>query len=97
MYTQSLPPNHHDWSNSRRPAPDLLDDDYPVTARVKAYVFGDRFLAKPFKQTINRRLVSYVIGEGDIPAWLFAAIYAFQNLPADDIMLKFFIDVHCRY
>jgi hypothetical protein len=76
---------------------DLLDDDDEVTAMVKAYSFGDRFLAEVFRRAVNNHIVDFVVKDGeDHPSWFYALNLAYSNLPEDNGLLDFLIELHSR-
>jgi hypothetical protein len=59
---------------------------------IKARVFGDRFLALAFKRdTYN----CFVTLKGSNPPWYEYVKYAFGNLPEDDLLLTFMVDMQC--
>lgn len=73
-----------------------LKDDLYVTTMVKAYIFGDRFLAVTFRNAVYHQLVEAILCDPR-PPWFHATKVAFPHLPEDDVLLMFLIDIDCRY
>jgi hypothetical protein len=63
---------------------------------VKAYIFGDRFLANAFRKAVHHQLMEQILFD-PYSAWFYAAKVAFQHLPENDLLLKFLVDINCRY
>jgi len=60
--------------------------------RIKACVFGDRFMAFSFKKAAHNQYIS----EKDIKVpWYEHIKYAFENLAEDDLLLTAQVDFHC--
>ena len=62
----------------------------------KAYCFADRLQCAKFKHAVHARFVREItLGSNSL---CFPVInYAFANLPSEDILLKLFVDTHCRW
>lgn len=73
-----------------------LDDDYVTTCLVQAYVLGHTLLAQSFKAECLRHLANRVIRVPKRTRY-YAATYAFEHLDEEDVVLKLFVDVHCKY
>lgn len=59
--------------------------------RMKTYVFADRFVVPKLKRALN----THIVGRGFYCWPMFEIfIYAFDNLPHDDVMLSFLVDCH---
>lgn len=71
-------------------------DDIYATAMVKAYTFGDRFVAPRFQRLLLERLVRY-FNRHPCSTWFHATAHAFKNLPEKSPMLRALVDVHCLY
>jgi hypothetical protein len=63
------------------------DDNLSVTRIVKAYVFGDRFLAANFQVAMFDQLIEQV-NSFPVPNWSYATLYALNNLPEGSPMLE---------
>jgi hypothetical protein len=100
IYTGKLPASRNEWRKLRMDSgaiPKPLDDDLFVTAMVEAYVFGDRFLADVFRRAVNNYIVDFVVKDGeDHPSWFYALNLAYSNLPEDNGLLDFLIELHSR-
>jgi hypothetical protein len=61
--------------------------------RIKAAIFGDRFLAPGFSKAVRYELVRVLLREQNVCCE--AVIYAYENLPSDDYLLQddLFVDV----
>lgn len=66
-----------------------------VRHKLKAYVFGVRFLSKQFKQTVFRNYLDYLHFSNERLEY-HLVIYAFANLPESDPLLRHVVDQHCR-
>ena len=64
-------------------------------AALQAYAFGDRMMAREF-QTAPRMFLVQRFADGQDVAFYDTVIFAFANLPADDILLKVLVDAHCQ-
>jgi hypothetical protein len=96
IYTRQLP-DPKQWSEDLPDIPrEGEDDNWYVTDLVKAYVFGDRFLALEFKEVVNNYIVDYIL-KTDEPPWFTATQYAFENLTQDHLLLQLLLDVTCRF
>jgi hypothetical protein len=98
IYTSTIL-SHVVWTEINKEAGaicDEVDDDPYVTTLVKAYVFGDRFLAPTFRKAVLDFLIEHV-SYFPIPPWFYATAYGFDNLPEEDPMLQALVDIHCCY
>jgi hypothetical protein len=63
---------------------------------VKAYVFGDRFLAFDFKEAVNNHIVDRILVKHQAP-WFTATQYAIENLPKGHFLVEFLLDATCKF
>jgi hypothetical protein len=99
LYTQTLPTYSEISLLLKKHPTDEHDDDRSVTILTKAAVFGDRFLVPRFCEVANNAIVNFILTKnGPRPLnFLYASKYAIENLPEDDILIEFFVDIHCQY
>jgi hypothetical protein len=64
---------------------------------VKAYVFGDRFLAPEFRRGVNNASVKHIpLGRSFFDeAGCFSVDYAFENIRPSSILLQHLVDMYC--
>ena len=60
-------------------------------SRIKAAILGDRFQSPDFTKAVRYELISVLV-ESPLGASGEAAIYAFENLPAEDLLLNLLVD-----
>ncbi|KAF2788104.1 hypothetical protein K505DRAFT_342376 [Melanomma pulvis-pyrius CBS 109.77] len=60
--------------------------------RLKAWKFGDRFLAQDFRRAVNNDTVDVYLSN---PPFYKAIIYAFSEMPERSKILDFLVDTHC--
>jgi hypothetical protein len=65
----------------------------PLLLQFKLYVFCDRVTAVELKRAVRNNIVSTNLFAA--PKYL-AVIHAFENLPSDDSMLDFLVEIHCN-
>jgi hypothetical protein len=99
LYTQQFPATTEDWIDMEviRQVSDWPEDDL-VYACIKAYAFGDRFLAPNFCKVSNNFFVDtiktctlYAISEPSRTS----ISYAFDNIPGDIVILQCLVDIFC--
>ena len=68
-----------------------------MCALVRAYVFGDRFLAPEFRRAVNNASVkhtprgaSFFYEDG-----CFSVAYAFENIQPSSVLLQHLVDMYC--
>jgi len=63
---------------------------------IKAYVFGDKFLATGFRQDVHRKFSNLLSGYClTLPGGCQVIEYAFNNVPSDRVMLQHLVDDYC--
>ena len=60
-------------------------------SRIKAAILGDRFQSPDFTKAVRYELISVLV-ESPLGASGEAAIYAFENLPAEDLLPNLLVD-----
>ncbi|PSN63929.1 hypothetical protein BS50DRAFT_647822 [Corynespora cassiicola Philippines] len=97
LYTQRLPNTEKLCMDIQGFKP-LSDDTISVTMVIlKVYVFADRFLIPSLKSAALRLFQDYhSINPTKQSPHLGVIIWAYENLPQEDIMLKFLINAQCR-
>ncbi|KAJ8112973.1 hypothetical protein OPT61_g4788 [Boeremia exigua] len=89
IYTKQHPAFEDSWgdlSGEQQLASQIL--------RLKACIFGDRFLASEFVQATRKRLIFRLINVEGLSYE--TIIFAFNNFTADDLLLQLMVDVHCN-
>lgn len=96
LYAQCLPIFHDEIIRFARGTPAAKGDrevcKWSHLLVLKAYVFGDRFMAQKFKDHARNLCVNLV---GEASPFYELVIYAFPNLCADDPLLDFLVDMPC--
>jgi hypothetical protein len=92
LYTHKLPGKSNQWRKS--------NDEPPIGGArqlgiLKAYALSDRILAHGFKKAVRCQIVSQFANRKHIP-WYHAIIFAFANLPPNDLVLTLLVNAHCR-
>lgn len=64
-------------------------------AKVKACVFGDRFLVPEFRRAANNNFVTSSKFVNTLELFE-VVVYAYDNLPEDITLLEFLVDTHCQ-
>ncbi|KAF2035578.1 hypothetical protein EK21DRAFT_107099 [Setomelanomma holmii] len=102
LYTQEMPELHDEegW----RPVVGMnvwdMDQGWAkmLLLLVKAYMFGDRFLASRFRREANSAFcTSLTCGSLDGPIRWQTVEYTFANIPPERPILQRIVDEHCQY
>lgn len=93
MYTQKLPGNCEEWCQVGELG-EAWDFASEIALILKAYNFGDRFLATAFKRAANVAIVGILHG---CAPFYEVVIFAFKNLPAHSPILQLLVDAQCRH
>ncbi|KAF2709295.1 hypothetical protein K504DRAFT_271438 [Pleomassaria siparia CBS 279.74] len=86
----------HDASTSRGVE---IDKNFGLSEdlmKIKAYVFGNRFLAHRFCRAVNNSLVDSAFQECS-SFYYEEIIYAFENLPTGSRILTLLVDIQCAF
>lgn len=91
LYTQKLPGNLDDW---QRVVGELIQYYEVERRQPKVYAFADRFIVPGLRQLLNHALVP----GGESPRYRSPLrytdmAYAFNNLPSEDSVLDYFVDL----
>lgn len=75
------------------------EENTQLLAITKSIVLGDRFLSPAFQRAASNAVVDYVLDYIKFQDMnlLSAAKYAFENLPEDSAINRFFLEAHCQY
>ncbi|KAH6239876.1 hypothetical protein HBI15_034300 [Parastagonospora nodorum] len=98
IYTQELPRDQDGWADlSVVPPSNDYWMDYLMSELVKAYVFGDRFLAPEFCRAVNNASVKHTpLGSSFFDEdGCFSIDYAFKNIRPSSVLLQHLVDMYC--
>lgn len=97
LYHQKLPENNLFWTTLPVSNDDLDCDEIRLKVALQAYVFGDRFPASDFRpanelfvETSDHRYYFCADSGSDLVS------YAFENIPADRVILQYLVDQYCE-
>lgn len=94
VYTQKVPSKASSWSKDL-PFRAALRYKAVEMALLKARVFADRFLASEFGHVVEYTYIQWMIDSGS--RWYEAVAYAYQNLPAESLVLTAMINTHVHH
>lgn len=92
LYKQALPKNYNDWSLVGEFTSEDHINDQILLLCVKAYAFGDRFIATDFRRAVNNHFEYNLYDKEFGDGLRIAAAYAFKNIPTNRSIVQCLVD-----
>lgn len=99
LYTQATLWEEDGWLENFESDPGVTTESYRYhesLATLQAFVFGDRFLAPAFRAVAMDGFALLGMDPDSTDEFYHLVVYAFDNIPADSIMLQYLVDRFCE-